>query len=152
MFEKIEYQLPNGDWASVYRRPRWFGLLFGNLLKRSFCVELFGKIWVDPEVELIEWAKENHEVMYHERRHAAQQLRVGELKWYFKYVFSKSFRLDAEAEAYAVSLNHIAPETFPIALNQFATWLAGPEYRFAASSIAQAQLLILKYHTEENKA
>lgn len=145
-FEKLEFQLDDGDWISLYKRPLLFDWLMRAVGSGDMCIELFGKLWVPKKIEdLKAWAASNKPLLYHERTHARQQAAVGEFKWYWGYTFNKDFRLDAEAEAYAVQLKHLPLEDRDTAIRLFSKWLAGPEYSHAASSDTAAFFAISKY-------
>ncbi|MCK7507727.1 MAG: hypothetical protein MZV70_29215 [Desulfobacterales bacterium] len=145
MFTKLEYKLPTGQWVSIYKRPNWFNWIMNKAAGEGFVIELFGKLWVDPIVDLQYWADTHHPVLYHELVHAQQQEICGEFRWYYKYVTSKNFRLDAEAEAYAEQLLKTSPAIRPTLLEEIAKWLAGPSYRYCAPDVETAKAIIIKY-------
>jgi hypothetical protein len=45
-------------------------------------------------------------LLAHEQVHAAQMLRSGWLRFWFRYLLSREYRLACEAEAYAISVSH----------------------------------------------
>jgi len=45
-------------------------------------------------------------LLAHERCHQAQMARVGTLRWWWRYLFDKAFRQQAEVEAYQVQISH----------------------------------------------
>ena len=99
-------------------------------------VEILGSAWFSHlvDVNAEDFVERNLSLLWHERTHVRQQKRWGTAYWYWKYITSKSFRLEAEAEAYAVELLYI-PEVYQEAsIEMFASWLAGSMYSHCAKN------------------
>jgi len=85
-------------------------------------------------------------VIAHEKVHIRQQSQGSYLGWMWKYLTSKSFRLQQEAEAYGIQIrfereNNIQTNT----LENAAINLSGEMYRYAAASKEEAIEAIKKY-------
>ena len=71
-----------------------------------------------------------------------QQKEMGLLKWLFKYLFNKKFRLDQEVEAFIQQLKFEPVGHHERLINMFAADLSGKPYHKAASSKQEAIDLI----------
>lgn len=95
-----QVQLPDGHVIKVLPKPWW---LFW--LPSDFCITidpyiyLPKKLYDDPVSRL--------DIMIHEHVHLVQQ-QDHPFKFYLKYVFSKSFRYEAELQAYSVQLRYLS--------------------------------------------
>lgn len=74
----------------------------------------------------------------HERVHLVQQGMMGLGRYLWAYATRKAFRLEAEAEAMAAELLRLAPSARPGVQEAYARALAGRDYVWAASSVAEA--------------
>lgn len=50
--------------------------------------------------------KNDKPLLAHERCHQAQMVRLGTLRWWWRYLTDKSFRQASEVEAYQVQISH----------------------------------------------
>jgi hypothetical protein len=60
----------------------------------------------------------NNALIQHELTHVKQMQDIGAVKWWLRYIFNKSFRQDAEIEAYKVQIK------YGISISQAATYLS----------------------------
>ena len=64
---------------------------------------------------------------------------MGTFLFYFKYIVSRKFRLDVEADAYAVQVSStLRLEVKTATLHKAAKWLSGWQYFWCASSYEEA--------------
>ena len=68
----------------------------------------------------------------HEKTHIAQQRAKGLYKWLFRYLTSKKFRLHQEVEAIAVEIANTPAKERSWLAHEYASQLAGKQYRRAA--------------------
>lgn len=113
---------------SVVRpKPKWFAVGTDDS-----CVVFFKQIWVGSAL----WPDPPREVIAHARVHLLQQLHCGQWKWLLRWLFSKKWRLQYEAEGFAVQV-----KLNPQALTGAVVALSGPRYRHCASpEEAQARI------------
>lgn len=81
-------------------------------------------------------------IVEHELVHIRQQKEMGLLKWLFKYLSNKKFRLDQEVEAFIQQLKFEPVGHHERLINMFAADLSGKPYHKAASSKQEAIDLI----------
>ena len=118
-------------------RPAWSDIFIGSNRWVSWKYDIYYPKDVDPA----QWQA----IIRHENVHINRQIEFGFYNWLFKYITSRSFRLDEEARAIAVELQGTDIKQRPIILEVYCRFLAGKEYFFAASSIHEAREAIYKY-------
>ena len=63
-----------------------------------------GAISIYPFLFTVRGWEKNRAVMLHEELHLREQKEMGTIKWLLKYLFSKSFRYDAELRGHAMAV------------------------------------------------
>jgi hypothetical protein len=117
--------------SQIVLKPWWF-LIGGN----NMCVTLFGHIWVPKSM----WPNPPSCLIEHEKIHLRQQAEVGWTKWIWRYLTSRKWRLNYEAEGYALQAK-LCPEDYPYAINVLCGW----KYFWAARSLEEAKAAVDTY-------
>lgn len=105
----------------------------------------YPNIYVEQEIyDNLNWFQD---ILAHEEKHLAQQstYKYGKFAWLAKYYFSKKFRLDQEAQAYAISLKYT--DNFNEDLSYYSNILSGKLYRYCCGP-TEARFAILRYYNE----
>lgn len=113
--------------------PRWVS----RLLPSGTWVTLSPTIYHPRDVDPAAYPH----VILHEHVHLRQQA-SGLLWWLLQYVLSRKFRLEAEAEAYAVEIKSLPEEAQPARLAEATQLLSGVLYFRCAGSASEAETRI----------
>jgi hypothetical protein len=117
-------------------KPFWLSPFVGNLVWVTIYPNIYYPEGINPNLE--------PEIIAHENVHLKQQNDYGKWRWLWRYLTSKSFRLDQEAKAIAVEILHRQADMRDQYISWYANMLAGKNYHKAAKSPAIARLAIEK--------
>ena len=132
-------RLPNGK--NIQLAHRW--AIADWVLPKDWYVTLGRTVYVSPKTEL---TTIDLPILIHEYRHVEQQDKHGAFMFYLCYIFSRKFRLAAEADAYASQIEAtLLTEQRIAVLSLAAKNLASWRYLWAAGSYEKA-LLAIKYN------
>jgi hypothetical protein len=120
---------------SLVTNERWWLFWFN----KSRWITIYPNIYHPEYIDLAKYQP----VINHENVHLRQQEYMGLYKWLFKYIVSRSFRLDQEVEAIAVELKSYPSIPYGL-LDAYAEDLSDSAYMWAASSKQEAVLLLTK--------
>ena len=129
-------RLPNGEAIKLCHRPEWVDVFISPSILYTFGEIIYvSKHKKLREIHLLD--------LLHEQVHMEQQRKYNKYWWSFRYIFTKSFRLDQEAEAFAAEIKHtVTLEARRKLLNQAAQWLSGKEYNHCAKSFEHAKEIV----------
>ena len=117
-------------------RPKPFWLRW--LTPKNTWVAIFTRIYHPKGIDTGQYPA----LFGHEMMHLSQQREKGLIKWLFKYLTSKRFRLQQEVEAIVAELSFLPFNARMSVAKGYAKMLAGREYWKAAPSAAEAFELI----------
>lgn len=132
-------KLPNNQTIIIKARPKWIDFFVSS----NTYFTLRNTLYVSSITDI---SKLDMPLLLHENWHSQQQAKFGIYKWLFKYFTSKTFRLNQEAECYAVQIHWtIGIDNKKNLLICASKWLAGSMYHHCAKSVIDAENTIRKY-------
>lgn len=124
----IVVRLPNGDTLTLRHRPFWAD----KIIPTNILFTIGDTIYVSNSIDLTSIPLTQ---LQHENKHSYQQADIGKWNWLLKYQFSKAFRLDQEAEAYADQIKHtVSLVARKKLLNEAAILLTSVRYGYCAET------------------
>ena len=119
---------------NIRQKPKFIDVLPG--LGRGTCHALYPNIYLSRSVYMNLTSEHpspyTEAVVLHEQEHLNRMKQYGVMKWYLKYLTSRSFRLDEELAATEVQLVYIKAAGGTLDLERRARQLSGPLYLWAA--------------------